>query len=560
MIPWDASWRAWGAWSLWALLTVLPIVGGAHDREQPQARDEDADEDRRADRHGDRDRGERSARERRLPSGDEDEEEGERRGRRTRRQGPTTQADRRREMDETRRRAAGVPREPRFDGERVTDAVADRRSPGATAGVLAQYQRGRRYVRDEETLADQTAINAISGRRRIKEDGKFGPETERAVAHFQRRHGDGLRTDGRMDEATRLALRKKAPPSEEETRVPAAPRTAPERSPQPPRADPERRTPAPTRPRAPDARQTAPRAPDERQTTPPRTPGEVQGPTPPARLPQAGEPEDVLSGTPGYFDFSSPSPASADKTRQLVQRHGQGGRRVLIGADAGDHAYVAMGARPEGRLAGRFWDVMNGADASGADKHVYLEGPGGETGDEGIQPAELRRMQAGARLAGLNPDRDSNWRAKWNAGLWIGPTQNQIRYYDAKGFKSYEIDNMDQMFRQNPEATVRFLAQHDAWRQENGIRATLMMKNLSPSQLERIERAIQDGDRCRRERCPAGTITLRRSMFSDYHISERGSGNRARQAEITARMGIQTVPSNNTKRYDARGAFAVSMR
>ena len=46
-------------------------------------------------------------------------------------------------------------------------------------------------------------------------------------------------------------------------------------------------------------------------------------------------------------------------------------------------------------------------------------------------------------------------------------------------------------------------------------------------------------------------------MFSEFHISERGSGDRKRQEALSSQIGIRTVASNDTFNYDAFGEFGL---
>lgn len=230
-----------------------------------------------------------------------------------------------------------------------------------------------------------------------------------------------------------------------------------------------------------------------------------------------------------YLDFSSPSPASATKIQSLVNKYG---KNILIGADPGDSF-----------TSGSFAQTMKAAKAAGAKVHIYLEGPGGVTGSSGIAPDELARMKAGAQKASINTN-SSNWKSEWNQHGWKTHTRSQLvelqKLY-GPGF-SYEIDNLYNAKVEGPSSVVKFFKEQEKWQKENNIKATLMMKNLTPEELNAVAGAVNKGE-------------ISRSFFSDFHISESGTGNRAQQEAAAAKMGIQSVPSNNTYQYDARGEF-----
>jgi hypothetical protein len=252
------------------------------------------------------------------------------------------------------------------------------------------------------------------------------------------------------------------------------------------------------------------------QTSPPPTAPATQAATTtaPARPPIA------------YFDFASDSRIKPARVKELAEKYK---KNVMIGADSGNDDAK---------------ELMTAAKAAGVFRHIYLEGPGGVTGNKGIAPDELARMKAGAKFAGIDTSK-ADWIKKWNQEGWKIYTRHQIK--DLYGdFDSYEIDNLYNGIGDTAKALVEFLKEQQAWAQENKIKATIMLKNIESSQWPLIIAAIKSGD-------------LRRDGLTDFCISEEDFKPREKQkqTEAAASIGIQQLDSPSTYNYAARGEYRV---
>ena len=159
---------------------------------------------------------------------------------------------------------------------------------------------------------------------------------------------------------------------------------------------------------------------------------------------------------PDYFEFASNVQVPPSRIRTLATKYK---RNIMVGGDSGHRD---------------FWASMKAAKAAGVLRHVYLEGPGGPTGNSGIAPDELARMKKGARFAGINPE-SSGWMQKWNKTGWKIWTRHQIKVLYA-GFDSYEIDNLPRGIGESGNALVSFLKEQQEWAQKNGVKATILLK------------------------------------------------------------------------------------
>src|SRR5262249_55782430 len=146
---------------------------------------------------------------------------------------------------------------------------------------------------------------------------------------------------------------------------------------------------------------------------------------------------------------------------------------------------------------------MAAAKTAGLFRHIYLEGPGGVTGNSGIAPDELARMKAGAKYAGIDTSK-ADWRKEWNKTGWKIYTRHQIK--DLYGdYDSYEIDNLYNGIGDTAANLLAFLKEQQAWAKENNIKATIMLKNIESSQWPLIVKAVQSGE-------------LRRDGLTDFCI------------------------------------------
>jgi hypothetical protein len=222
-----------------------------------------------------------------------------------------------------------------------------------------------------------------------------------------------------------------------------------------------------------------------------------------------------------YFLFASRG-VTPSEIKDAARKHG----RVLVGFDSGNV--------PESSL--------KAAKEVGAELEVYVEGPGGVTGSTGWLPDEIQRVRAAAVSVGIDVGK-KDWMKDWNKWGWKDFTFNQLEQYLREGYAAAEIDNLYNGIGEEPEAVVTFFKEY-GMQQAAGRLPRLIMKNLNEDQLEHVVRAVLAGE-------------LLRSMFSEFHISEKGSGDRRKQDALSSRIGIRTVPSNDTYNYDAKGVFGL---
>ena len=181
------------------------------------------------------------------------------------------------------------------------------------------------------------------------------------------------------------------------------------------------------------------------------------------------------------------------------------------------------------------------ARAIGADLAIYVEGPGGPT--DGVwNPGEMDRVRhAGSKVA-IPPGLSWNqFLQRWKAGKWKEYTFKQLETFRSQGFGAAEIDNLDQVFGDDADASklVEFLKEYGALvLAERAPR--LILKNISERRLARVAALI-------------AAATLSREVLSDFHIAEDGSGAPSAQTREAARIGIQTLFSHESGRYRAFG-------
>ena len=231
-------------------------------------------------------------------------------------------------------------------------------------------------------------------------------------------------------------------------------------------------------------------------------------------------------GPIAYFDFASDSRITPARVRELAEKYH---KNVMIGADSGN-------SDSKGTMAA--------AKAAGVFRHIYLEGPGGVTGNSGIAPDELARMKAGAKYAGIDTS-NADWKKKWNESGWKIYTRHQIKNLYAD-YDSYEIDNLYNGIGDSGAALVAFLKEQQAWAKANGIKATIMLKNVESGQWPLIIKAVKSGE-------------LSREGLTDFCISEEDfkAREKEKQAAAAASIGIQQLDSPSTYNYAARGEYRV---
>ncbi len=268
----------------------------------------------------------------------------------------------------------------------------------------------------------------------------------------------------------------------------------------------------------------------ERAAARPNAPGPAAAGTH-AMRPANGNFEAVpVNGRPtpaAYFMFASKT-LSVAAIRAAKKKYG----RVLVGFDAGG---IPMAGEVDN-------DSFAVARDLGAELEIYVEGPGGKTGDA-WDLGEEARVKAAAKTIGIDT-REKGWRSKhWDTEGWKTFTFHQLAYYRGIGFNAGEIDNLDRVIK-GPQALVAFYREYGD-RQLAGELPQLVMKNISATDMTAVVDALQNS-------------VLSRRMFSDFHIFECGKTDEWKEVDdISKTVGIRTVPSTDTYNYDAKGTFGL---
>ncbi|MCA9793847.1 MAG: peptidoglycan-binding protein [Candidatus Eremiobacteraeota bacterium] len=230
--------------------------------------------------------------------------------------------------------------------------------------------------------------------------------------------------------------------------------------------------------------------------------------------------QQATSKPPDYFAYRD-KPLGASAVKDLVSRHG---RNVMIGVDPTYEGWQA---------------TDRAAKEAGARRHVYLEGPGGPTGDK-WDPEEKQRVVRAARGQGIDTSRPG-WMKEWNSTGWKNHTHDQLKDFKKQGFESAEIDNLYRGLGDSPRRLVDFYKEYAGWHSQGDV-PSLLMKNVDKPQMQAVVEAVNRGD-------------LPRSMFSDYAIWETSAGPLEGQERLARQLGIRTLVSDDTYNYAARGQF-----
>ena len=228
-----------------------------------------------------------------------------------------------------------------------------------------------------------------------------------------------------------------------------------------------------------------------------------------------------------YFAFAS-RPITASAIRKAAEKY----ERVMIGFDAG---VVGNGGADAALKAAR--DV-------GAELEVYVEGPGGPTGNA-WSADERARVRAAAKRVGIDID-GKNWMKEWDAWGWKEYTFLQLEDYLRDGFSAGEIDNLHRVLGDHGDSHIDFFKEY-AERHAEGRLPLLVIKNQDEEQLTALVKEIKAG------RIP-------RAMFAEFHIAEIGGGKLGRRDTISSAVGIRTLPSRDTYNYDAKGEFGLEQQ
>lgn len=248
-----------------------------------------------------------------------------------------------------------------------------------------------------------------------------------------------------------------------------------------------------------------------------------------------------VEAPPAYFLFASDvgDGTNAISTKKVDGALKRFGKNILVGVDSG--------CVEDGEAAA----IVEHAKKGGARLHIYLEGPGGVTGDEWTRD-ELARIKTRAAAEGIDTNQSrEKWLEAWNNEGWKNSTYKQLRAYKALGFESAEIDNLANGIARTPDAVTRdeymtFFKSYQQWFEKGDV-PRLLLKNLNEDELASVADAAQDG-------------RLSRAMFADFHIAEADSGDNQKQSAQSARMGIKTVFSADTEHYSAFGAHDIPLK
>jgi hypothetical protein len=176
---------------------------------------------------------------------------------------------------------------------------------------------------------------------------------------------------------------------------------------------------------------------------------------------------------------------------------------------------------------------MAAVDAEGALKHVYLVGPGMMSWSK----AEAQEVKDNAESVGIDTS-SSDWKDKWyHQGGWEIKVQQWFAEYSAKGYYSAEIDNLDSVWDQDPQANLDFLIRFSKYCRDNSINTKLMVKNLNTDQLSVILDAIDKTN-------PLFDI----DFLAPFGMFEAGTGNPKEQIYVCKALGITAVTPMNGMR------------
>jgi hypothetical protein len=272
------------------------------------------------------------------------------------------------------------------------------------------------------------------------------------------------------------------------------------------------------------------------------------------------------------FAFSS-DPLDARSVKDLIERNKSKGKSTMIGIDP--HNEPAQQQK-----------IAKIARDGGAQTHKYLEGRGGPTGtgsDARWEKSEKDRTAALANREGIQlrsfDDRDPAMR-KWNDQGWQNQSIGQAREAKAEGHSSVEVDNINRDLKGQDNSdqakagrAMEFYRKY-ASEYAKGDMPTLMLKNLSESELKAVSQALRNFD-ATKEMSPQQLAQqpesirnnrLPRDMFSDFSINEfdgKATGQERKEImadlesreRLTRQLGIQPLRSGDTEHYAAMGSF-----
>jgi subtilisin family serine protease len=211
---------------------------------------------------------------------------------------------------------------------------------------------------------------------------------------------------------------------------------------------------------------------------------------------------------------------------------------------------------------GAFASAVELAISVGATLAVRVDGPGTPTGRTWRQDDRRRlRARAATVLSGFDVE-EVNFKQLldlWDNGAWWTFTRRQLSDFRKRGIVACAIDNIERVLERFPAsfgnagpasattAVLGFLKEY-ANAHATGELPDLIIRNLDVGALELIKAAVEDG-------------SLPRSIFADFHIAEEDSTeDRARQEQLTADIGIQTLRVADAGHFYVMGSFGDAAR
>lgn len=198
------------------------------------------------------------------------------------------------------------------------------------------------------------------------------------------------------------------------------------------------------------------------------------------------------------------------RVQEIVSQYG---KDVLIGVDPG------LKDTPVEESQATIDEVK----AQGALFHMYLVGPGSFE----WSTDEANQIKFLAKSIGINT-RKNDWKRVWKAGGWEKKIYQQFSYYNKMGAYSCEIDNLDQIWDQDPDKAVEFFVRLQDYKKNNKISSKLGLKNLNEEQLKKVKENVDNG-------------VLSVDMFAEFGMFEKGSGDEDQQIAICESLGIKAV-------------------
>lgn len=199
--------------------------------------------------------------------------------------------------------------------------------------------------------------------------------------------------------------------------------------------------------------------------------------------------------------------------RSIVKKYGT---NILIGGDPGWSEFSL---------------AMKAAKSAGAKRHVYLVGPGMEEWSN----EEAEEIKKNARSVGIDTTED-DWKPRWFNHGFILKCEEWFTTYNAEGFYSAEIDNLDASFNNDPMMLINFYQHMFDFFIRNHIKTKIMVKNLSENELRTLI-----------------SVPKLHSILCEFGMFEAGSGDPKEQTRLAALCGIQAVTPLNglrkTKNY-----------